>query len=364
MGPDDLARELGIDRKQLRGWLRHRWPRRPEERGLAWHLTDEQVAEIRHTLPDVRQRSSRLATARPARRPADPPAIVITAPASAPLAWPDLQLHANAVLASGLRDLLGQRATSWGQVDAQTAGVYVVADEDVTIYVGESTFIARRVAQHRDAASNMTAALRVRGVPDPGADVSARLRIRTQPVEIGRLELEEFAIACLRPSMNKMRRASRSAFAYADADPDLWRRVQYDCATLLHEGVSVGCDVPSVSWSAMRPPTDPGVYILRNAEGAALYVGETDALAERLGTHAGERSYFSALRRHVGTELLGLAFATNVRRGFSPPDESAITAFLATCSIAILPLSFGRWELERELVHELQPALNREHAYT
>ncbi len=127
-------------------------------------------------------------------------------------------------------------------------------------------------------------------------------------------------------------------------------------------GVRVAGDVAPVAWRAMRPPAGAGLYILRGAKGNALYVGETDALAERLGTHGGARSYFSALRRHVGTELLSLSFAPYVRRGFAPADEAAITAFLAICTVAILPLAFGRWELERELVHELRPMLNREHA--
>ena len=30
--------------------------------------------------------------------------------------------------------------------------------------------------------------------------------------------------------------------------------------------------------------------------------------------------------------------------------------------IAIVPLAFGRWELERELVREMRPVLNREHS--
>jgi hypothetical protein len=93
-----------------------------------------------------------------------------------------------------------------------------------------------------------------------------------------------------------------------------------------------------------------------------LYVGETDALAERLSTHSGARSYFSALRRHVGTELLGLAFAPEIVRGFSPINEASISDFLMSCTVAIVPVAFGRWELERQLVQTRRPLLNREHA--
>ena len=37
------------------------------------------------------------------------------------------------------------------------------------------------------------------------------------PVEIERLDLEEFAIACLQPSLNRMRRLARTAIDYGDA---------------------------------------------------------------------------------------------------------------------------------------------------
>ncbi len=53
-----------------------------------------------------------------------------------------------------------------------------------------------------------------------------------------------------------------------------------------------------------------------------LYVGESDALAERLETHRRPRSDFSALRRHVGTELLELTFAPEIVRGLCAPSEA------------------------------------------
>jgi predicted GIY-YIG superfamily endonuclease len=230
------------------------------------------------------------------------------------------------------------------------------------VYVGESTSVSWRVDQHRDPGSPFMAAPAATGLEQPDTFVSGRLRIRALPAEIGRLELEEAAIACLRPTVNRMRRVSRPAIAYDGATTDLWQGVQEDARRLLREGVEAAVVVSPVRWVGATPPRGAGVYIVRDANGGPLYVGESDALAERLRTHTGSRSYFSALRRHVGTEVLGLAFAPDVRRGFSPADESAISTYLSRCSVAILPLAFGRWELERELVHDLRPALNREHA--
>jgi hypothetical protein len=362
--PEDLARELGIDGKRLRGWLRNRWPRSPEEHGLPWYLTPDQVAEVRRAFGGVRPRTSRpvvveraKTTTRPVVVAAPPPRAPTPPPSASPLSWPELQRHADAVLVSGLLDLMSQPASAWGPVSLHGPGVYAFADGDVTAYVGESTSVSWRVAQHRDPGSTFLLGLAASGIDD----AVPRVAIRTIAVDIGRLELEEFAIACLQPSLNRMRRLSRRALAYEASSPDLWRAVQADADRLLRAGTVAAADIAPVPWKSMRPPTGAGLYILRDASGRPLYVGESDALAERLRTHAGSRSYFSALRRHVGIDVLGLAFAPNVKRGFSPADESAISAYLATCAIAILPLALGRWELERELVHELRPILNREH---
>src|SRR5207302_7937506 len=41
--PQDLARDLGISGKTLRGWLRGQFPRSQTEHGQRWTLTEEQV---------------------------------------------------------------------------------------------------------------------------------------------------------------------------------------------------------------------------------------------------------------------------------------------------------------------------------
>jgi len=41
--PPDLAKEIGIDPKRLRGWLRKEYPRATDEKNTSWYLTDDQV---------------------------------------------------------------------------------------------------------------------------------------------------------------------------------------------------------------------------------------------------------------------------------------------------------------------------------
>jgi phage antirepressor YoqD-like protein len=45
--PEDLAKELGITGKQLRGWLRQTFPRPAEQKRSSWYLTEQQVEAAR-----------------------------------------------------------------------------------------------------------------------------------------------------------------------------------------------------------------------------------------------------------------------------------------------------------------------------
>lgn len=47
MRPEELAPELGISAKHLRGWLRERYPRPLELKQKPWHMTEAQVRAAR-----------------------------------------------------------------------------------------------------------------------------------------------------------------------------------------------------------------------------------------------------------------------------------------------------------------------------
>jgi hypothetical protein len=47
MRPEDLATDLGMSGKTLRGWLREQFPRGENERGTNWYLTHAQVLMAR-----------------------------------------------------------------------------------------------------------------------------------------------------------------------------------------------------------------------------------------------------------------------------------------------------------------------------
>jgi predicted GIY-YIG superfamily endonuclease len=330
---------------------------------MPWDLSEGQAAEARSAFAHSRARRSRIPTSTPLADTlvVSPPRTFRRVPTNR-LPWSEVQKDADGILAAGLRHLLAQPRLPWEPLRMSQAGVYVFSDGETTAYVGESTSVSWRVSQHLKSNSRLMESLRSAGIIDPVTHAASAFEVRVVPVSIGRLELEEIGIACLHPTFNLMRRASRSAHPHDDADVALWLRVEEDFAALLREGAQMAAEAQGVAWTEVRPPPGAGLYILRGQNGEMLYVGESDALAERLGTHRHPRSYFSALRRHVGTELLGLAFAPEIVRGFRPIDEAAISDFLSSCTVAIVPLAFGRWELERHLVQTHRPLLNREHA--
>jgi hypothetical protein len=45
--PSELAKELGIDPKRRRDWLRLEFPRHPAEHGARWHIDDNMSAAAR-----------------------------------------------------------------------------------------------------------------------------------------------------------------------------------------------------------------------------------------------------------------------------------------------------------------------------
>ena len=95
-------------------------------------------------------------------------------------------------------------------------------------------------------------------------------------------------------------------------------------------------------------------------DGKVIYIGESSDIGERYETHSG-RTYFSALRRHIGENILGFSLKTikGKARYFSDDEDIKVTAFLHASRIAVLSISFGRYELEESLIRKYHPLLNR-----
>jgi hypothetical protein len=135
--------------------------------------------------------------------------------------------------------------------------------------------------------------------------------------------------------------------------------VQAQHARLLKEGADAVMGSAAASWFDCAPPSRPGIYLVQH-KGEVIYVGECSDLSARHETHS-EDTYFSALRRHIGVELLGcgLQEVGGRKRYFSDDQDWKVTRFLTDCVALFMPVSLGRFELEERLVRDLGPVLNR-----
>src|SRR5262249_47734237 len=139
----------------------------------------------------------------------------------------------------------------------------------------------------------------------------------------------------------------------------VWDICQAQCERLLDEGVARLMACRPKSWFDCQPPAGPGVYAVLH-EGRLIHVGESADLAERHETHS-DLTWFSALRRHMGVDLMGyeLQDIGGRRRSFPDDQDWKVTRFLSDCEAVFMAVSFGRYELEERLIKMHAPLLNR-----
>ena len=129
---------------------------------------------------------------------------------------------------------------------------------------------------------------------------------------------------------------------------------------LLKQGEAQLFQTTFKKWFDLATISNAGLYLVKDKSDKLIYVGESSNVGERITTHSG-RTYFSALRRHIGTEILGyeLKEINKKKRYFSDIEDKNVTEFLRNCKATIFPVNFGRYELEEHLIKKHRPLLNR-----
>jgi len=110
------------------------------------------------------------------------------------------------------------------------------------------------------------------------------------------------------------------------------------------------CDVKIVS----------GLYLVKDKKDELIYIGESSNIYDRYCTHSG-RTYFSALRRHIGTDVFryNLIEINGKKRYFNEKEDIEITKYLKQCKAVFFPVYFGRYEIEEFMIKKHKPLLNR-----
>jgi predicted GIY-YIG superfamily endonuclease len=279
------------------------------------------------------------------------------------MTFSEIQSHSSALCGAALYRLSQAELSPISQaIPPSVPGVYRIVYQGQTYYVGEADNLASRIRQQaKERVSTFYKAFakyRGKNLSVPNIPID-RFQVAWVPVSLGRNEVEESGMATWATPLNSMN--ARKARRVSIADLKDWDLVQGDIQRLLKEGAEMVISMPRMPWKLQSPHASGGVYVVWDTSGACMYVGESASIQERHKTHS-QTTYFSVLRRHVGTELLGYTLkpAPNGKlREFKPAENAKVTGFLEPCPSLFIPISFGRLELQDYLIRVLNPKLNR-----
>jgi len=273
--------------------------------------------------------------------------------------WFICQSNSDQILAEGMFNLQRQDVKEASGVKDIYPGNYLISlNSRPPYYVGEAKNVATRIKQQFKVQTStfFKTTLKFREYEHL---LIHMFRVQNSETKIGRKELEEFSIVNIPTQLNKFQLGKRTHVAPAKTST-LWLHIQSQHDMLLAEAEQAVLKNTYHPWFDATVPHLAGVYIVRRRNNEELiYIGESSDIGERYETHSG-RTYFSALRRHIGTEILGFKLKTikQKSRYFSQDEDDKVNQFLRTCQIGYLPISFGRFELEEFLIKKYHPLLN------
>lgn len=278
--------------------------------------------------------------------------------------WTYCQNNSNSILASGLDILRKDSLKNFSSEFSKGFGNYIISDKTKKWnYTGEAKNLSTRLMQHsKEKTSTFFNNYKRFENEFPnypkGLGIN-KFEIRTINTLIGRKELEEFGIVNIPAVINKFQKGKRDIFKQK-VNAEIWTEAQNNFQSILEQGEKKLMGLKSYNWFQAEIPSTAGLYWVENKTKGLIYIGESSNIYERYDTHSG-KTYFSALRRHIGENILGFKLQTinGRKRYFSDVEDSKITTFLTKCTIKPFPISFGRYELEEYLIKKHNPLLNR-----
>src|SRR5690554_4309966 len=278
------------------------------------------------------------------------------------LSWDIIQKQSDEILSCGLNKLKIQPFCDTSTVNEKGFGNYLISLEKVPFYVGEGKELIKRLKQQFKPTTstfykNFEKLTSTNQLVKPAT--IDKFKIQFISTKIGRKKVEEFGIVNLPTKLNGFQLDKRKKFTIAD-QKGLWNAVQENFAELLKEGEIKILKSSLTPWFDTKVISLAGLYLVKDKSDKLIYIGESSDIGERIKTHSG-RTYFSALRRHIGTDILGfnLQEIKGKKRYFTETEDRKVTEFLKTCKVTLFPVAFGRYELEEFLIKKHRPLLNR-----
>lgn len=275
------------------------------------------------------------------------------------ISWDLCQKQSDALLGEATQLL--RDATRLSSDGPTSPGNYLIHAGPALTYIGEAKDLRARLKQQLKIKTSTFYGNYLR--LDPASSSSKGLRIDEFAVtqietRIGRKEVEEFGIVHLPATLNRFQLDKRAQANVLSAG--LWHDAQALVDRILQEGESRLFQQAATDWFSAKVPAGGGLYHVEHPRHGVIYVGESSDIHDRIITH-GTRTYFSALRRHIGEDILG--FTLQVRKGkkryLSDGEDAEVTRFLKGCRIRTMAIAFGRFELEEFLIRKHHPLLNR-----
>lgn len=275
--------------------------------------------------------------------------------------WAYCQNNSDKILADGLLKLRDCDACNLLEISFSDFGNYLISHQDKHYYIGEGKNIKARLKQQFKPTTstffkNFQKLLKtnqtVRPVPID------TFTVRFMPTAIGRKEIEDFGIVNLATPLNKFQIGKRLK-ADLKIQNGLWDNVQKQKIELLKQGEEEVFKQPFSAWFDCNAESTAGLYIVKDKT-KIIYIGESSDICERLTTHS-SKTYFSALRRHVATDILGytLQEQNGKKKYLTEIEDKRITEYLKGTTAMFHPVNFGRYELEEFLITKHRPLLNR-----
>lgn len=277
------------------------------------------------------------------------------------LNWTYCQDKSDNILGDGLLKLKGMNICKPTDISFSDFGNYLISHQDKLFYIGEARDVRTRAMQQFKPATstfykNFLKLLKTNQIYEP-TDIDKFL-IRFMPTAIGRKEVEDFGIVNFATPLNKFQIGKRQKIELTKQN-GLWDKVQKQKEQLLQQGEQEVFKQKFSSWFDCNPKSVAGLYIVKHKM-EIIYIGESSDICERHTTHS-STTYFSALRRHIGTEILKheLKERNGKKKYFTDSEDKSVTDFLRGTTGTFYPVSFGRYELEEYLIKKHKPLLYR-----
>ena len=277
------------------------------------------------------------------------------------ISWDICQEISDEILFAGLDILKSRTKTSFDNLKPIDFdfGNYLISESGRFYYIGESKNIYARIIQHSNKKRSTFYKNYLKKYGELAYLKIDEFDLQFINTNIARKEVEEFGIVNLPSILNKFQIGKRDVYN-GSSNQKLWENIQNNYNNLLVEGETAFLKQKYLNWYDANPPNNAGIYLVQHIKDGLIYIGESSNIYQRYKTHSGT-TYFSALRRHIGTDILNffLKSKNGRKRYFTDSEDSMVNIYLKKCKISYMKINFGRFELEEYLIRKYHPLLNR-----